>query len=295
MSAVSLGANASVTGTAGYGIDAFSLDQGNISVSLSAGDTITSGSSGILAVNEASVIASGVHSTIQVTAHGTIHSGSTPNLSGSTPGGIVAGYNPDRNGQFSNEVYGDVTVDQRCDDHRSRGYGIEAFTWGIGKVTVTTGETSSITAAGTAIGAFDHGGGDVSVTNEGSATGSVALGVVATGAGNVTILNDGELTATGTAGIIVTQNGIAARMVRPARHAYHQPGSVVGASGHYAIFVQGNTTGTAVIDNSGTIGPDDAGSVTATTYAIAESGGHVTINNSQRHQRQYLGCYRHVQ
>ena len=279
---VSLGDNASVTGTAGYGIDAFSLDKGNISVSLSDGDTITSGSSGILAVNEAIAIASGVHSTIQVTAHGTIHSGSTSNLSGATPGGIVAGYNPHEDSKFSNQVYGDVTVTSDATITAAAGYGIEAFTWGIGKVTVTTGEDSSITAAGTAIGAFDHGGGDVSVTNEGSATGSVALGVVATGAGNVTILNDGDLTATGTAGIVVTQNDTGATGNPVATGSTHitNTGSVVGASGHYAIFVQENTQGSAVIDNSGTIGPDDAGSVTATTYAIAESGGHITINNT---------------
>ncbi|QPF91352.1 VCBS domain-containing protein [Bradyrhizobium commune] len=271
-----LGDNASVTGTAGYGIDAYSLDQGNISVSLSDHDTITSGSSGILAVNEATSIASGVHSTIQVTAHGTIHSGSTSNLSGATPGGIVAGYNPGEDGKFSSKVYGDVTVTSDATITAAAGYGIEAFTWGIGKVTVSTGDTSSITAAGTAIGAFDHGGGDVSVTNEGSATGSVALGVVATGAGNVTILNDGDLTATGTAGIVVTQNDASAT---GSTHITNT-GSVVGASGHYAIFVQENTTGAATIDNSGTIGPNDAGTVGSTTYAIAESGGHVTINNT---------------
>ena len=273
---ISLAANASVTGTASYGVEAYSIDQGNISVTLFAGDTVISGSSGILAVNEASGIAGGVHSTIHVTAHGTIHSGSTSNVNGSTPGGIVAGYNPNGNSTFSSAVHGDVTVDSDATITADAGYGIEAFTWGAGTVTVTTGENSVITAAGTALGAFDHGGGDVSVTNEGSATGTVALSAVATGAGNVTILNDGELTATGAAGIVVTQNDASAT---GSTHITNT-GSVAGASGHYAIFVQENTTGAAVIDNSGTIGPDAAGSVTSTTYAIAESGGHVTINNS---------------
>ena len=39
-------------------------------------------------------------------------------------------------------------------------------------------------------------------------------------------------------------------------------------------------TGTATIDNSGTIGPADAANVTSTTYAIVETGGEITINNT---------------
>ena len=275
---VTLGANVTISGATAYGIKAFSIDAGDISVTVVKGDSITSDSSGIVAVNYATGIASGLHSTISVKANGTIHSGTTLNNDGTTPGAIIAGYKPGGTATFSSAVNGDVTVDSDATITADAGYGIEAFTWGAGKVTVTTGETSSITAAGIAIGAFDHGGGDVSVTNEGSATGSVALGAVATGAGNVTILNDGELTATGTAGIVVTQNDAGATGSTHITNT--STGSIVGASGHYAIFVQENTTGAAVIDNSGTIGPDDAGSVTSTTYAIAESGGHLTINNS---------------
>ena len=273
---VALGANVTISGATAYGIKAFSIDAGNISVTLATGDSIKSDSSGIVAVNYATAIGSDLHSTISVEAHGTIHSGSTANNDTTTPGGIIAGYKPGGDATFSGAVTGDVIVNSDATITADAGYGIEAFTWGAGNVTVSTGKTSSITAAGIAIGAFDHGGGDVSVTNEGSATGSVALGVVATGNGSVTILNDGELTATGTAGIVVTQNDASAT---GSTHITNT-GSVVGASGHYAIFVQENTTGTALIENSGTIGPDAAGSVTSTTYAIAESGGAITINNS---------------
>ncbi|MGY8683250.1 FecR domain-containing protein [Bradyrhizobium sp. UFLA05-153] len=273
---VTVGANANVTGTSGYAILAYSIDAGDIDVSLSTGDVLTSGSSGIVAVNYATAIASGLDSTITVEAHGTIHSGSTLNNDETTPGAIIAGYKPGGNSTFSSQVNGDVTVESDATITADAGIGIEAFTWGVGDVTVMTGTASSITAAGTAIGAFDHGGGDVSVTNEGDATGFVGLSAFATGGGDITIVNDGDLTGTGTVGMVVTQNSDGAT---GSTHVTNT-GSVVGADGHAAIFVQENATGSALIDNSGTIGPDDTGAVTSTTYAIVETGGHVTINNT---------------
>ena len=51
---------------------------------------------------------------------------------------------------------------------------------------------------------------------------------------------------------------------------------MTGATTAAAIVVTGNSTGTVEIDNSGTIGPSV---VTASTQAIYESGGDVTINN----------------
>ncbi|WP_426422459.1 Ig-like domain-containing protein [Bradyrhizobium genosp. A] len=273
---ITLDKNVTITGATAYGIKAYSIDAGDISVTMATGDSITSGSSGIVAVNYATAIASGVDSTISVQAHGTIHSGSTSNNDTTTPGGIIAGYKPGGNATFSNAVKGDVTVASDAAITADAGYGIEAFTWGVGKVTVTTGALSSITAAGTAIGAFDHGGGNVSVTNEGSATGAVGLSALATGAGDVTIVNDGDLAGTSRVGISVTQDDDSAT---GSTHITNT-GSVVGASGYAAISIHENATGTALIDNSGTIGPDDAGSVTATTYAIVETGGAITINNS---------------
>ena len=52
---VNIGANATISTSTGptglFGIEAFSLDTGNITVLMSAGDTVTSGSAGIVAVN----------------------------------------------------------------------------------------------------------------------------------------------------------------------------------------------------------------------------------------------------
>ncbi|WP_334534472.1 VCBS domain-containing protein [Bradyrhizobium sp. AZCC 2230] len=274
---VTLGTNASVTGTAGYGIFAYSVDQGDVSVTMAAGDSIAAGSSGIVAINYATAIASGVSSTITVKAHGTINSGATLNDNNTTPGGIIAGYNPNGGYTPSNQVYGDVTVESDAIITANGGYGIEAFNWGIGDVTVTTGVGSSITSTYAAIGAFNQGGGDVSVTNEGSATGSVGLSAVAVGTGNITVTNDGSLTGTSLAGLSVIQDATGA--TGSSHVSNTNTGTVVGASGAAAIYIQENTHGTAVIDNSGTIGPD-AASVTSTTYAIVETGGAITINNS---------------
>lgn len=272
---VTLGAGASVKGTTSYGILAYSLDQGDIRVTLATGDSITSGSSGIVAVNYAAVIAAGVDSTISVEAHGTIHSGATLNNDGTIPGAIIAGYKPGGNSGFSNTVNGDVIVTSDATIAAAGGYGIEAFTWGIGDVTVTAGAGSSITAsAGIAIGAFDHGGGDVTVTNDGSATGTVGLAALATGGGDITIVNHGHITSTSLASISVTQNETGAI---GSTHITNT-GSVVAPTGHAAIYIQENTTGSATIDNSAT-GSIGAGAVTSTTYAITETGGDVTINN----------------
>ncbi|UFW49091.1 MULTISPECIES: VCBS domain-containing protein [Bradyrhizobium] len=273
---VTLGENVTISGATSYGIRAFSVDQGDISVTLAKGDSITSGSSGIVAVNYATAIAGGLDSTISVEAHGTIHSGATLNTDGTTPGGIIAGYKPGGTGSFSNLVNGDVTVDSDAKITADAGYGIEAFTWGVGDITVTTGQNSEITAAGTAIGAFDHGGGDVSVTNDGSATGAVGLAAIANGAGDVTIVNHGDITSTSLAGISVTQNETGAT---GSTHITNS-GSIVAPTGHAAILIQENTTGSATIDNSGTIGAAVASTVTSTTYAIVETGGAITINNS---------------
>ena len=272
---VVLDAGASVTGTTSYGIFAYSIDAGDISVILANGDRITSGSSGIVAVNYATAIADGLDSTISVVAHGIIHSGSSLNNDGTTPGAIIAGYKPGGNSSFSGAVNGDVTVTSDATITADTGYGIDAFTYAAGDITVTTGAASSITATvGTAIGAFDHGGGDVSVTNDGSATGTVGISAIATGGGDITIVNHGHVTSTSLAGISVTQNETGAI---GSTHITNT-GSIVAPTGHAAIFIQENTTGSATIDNSvtGTIG---LGTVTSTTYAISETGGAVAINN----------------
>ena len=92
---VTTGANATITGSTLYGIQARSFGTGSIAVTTATGDNITSSSSGIVAVNRASAVpqvAGSTVSSVTVTAYGTISSGTTLNEFGSRPAGILASY-----------------------------------------------------------------------------------------------------------------------------------------------------------------------------------------------------------
>jgi VCBS repeat-containing protein len=155
--------------------------------------------------------------------------------------------------------------------------GIVAAQNGIGDISLTTaGDITGLAGSGIVLTDGATGAGDITATTGGAVTGAVGLDVLANGAGDITITNHGHITGMSSAGINVTQDSAGAT---GSTHITNT-GSIVGASGHAAILVQQNATGSALIDNSGTIGPDDAGTVTATTYAIVETGGHVTINNT---------------
>ncbi|MBB4372574.1 hypothetical protein GGD63_005384 [Bradyrhizobium sp. cir1] len=126
---------------------------------------------------------------------------------------------------------------------------------------------------------------NVALTLTGKLTGATnGIGVTQNGVGDVTIVNHGSITGTSLVGISVTQNDADAAGDPVATGSTHitnsASGSIVGAAGHAAIFIQENATGSATIDNFGTIGPAAASNVTATTYAIVETGGAITINNS---------------
>jgi hypothetical protein len=265
--------DATITGTSIYGILAFSNGIGSIGVSTASDDTITSGSSGIVAVNEATSISRLAHSTISVIANGTIHSGASNTTNDATPAGIGAGYFPGATGNTSDDVAGNVIVQSSAAITADAGYGIHAYNDGIGNVTVTTYAASSIHATGTAIGAFANDGGNVSVTNHGTATGAIGLSAFANLAGNITIINDGHITGTTYVGISVGQD------VAGSTGSTHitNTGTVLGAGNYAAIAIFEDATGTATIDNSGTIG---SSVVSSSTLAIFEGGGDVTINNA---------------
>jgi hypothetical protein len=267
--------HAAITGTSIYGIQAFSDGTGGISVTTSSKDVVDSGSSGIVAVNEATSISGDASSTISVTANGTIHSGTNLNNNGSTPAGIDTGYFPAATASPDGDVAGNVIVHSNAVIIADAGYGIDAYNYGTGDVTVTTSASSSITAAGTAIGAFANDGGNVSVTNDGVATGATGLSAFANHAGNITIVNDGSLTGTSFAGIHVTQDDPGAT---GSTHITNDgTGTLLGSASSAAISVAENATGTFTLDNAGTIGP---ASIMSSTEAIFESGGDFGINNT---------------
>ena len=170
---VNVGTDASIstsTGSSGlFGIDAFSTDIGNITVTMSTGDSVTSGSAGIVAVNWAAALPTS--SAITVTAEGTINSGA--NLQdGNPPAGILAGYNPDNSDASDPSVAGSVSVTSDATITAVAGFGIWAFTFGTGNITVSTSAQSVITSGSAEIVAVnlattDPASSAIAVTTEG--------------------------------------------------------------------------------------------------------------------------------
>ena len=119
-----------------FGVEAFSTDTGNITVTMSTGDNVTSGSDGIAALNGATTIPAADSSVISVTADGTIDSGSTFVSNGLPPAGIAAGYAPNGSSTVDLNVTGTVTVNSYANITAAAGWGIDAFNFGNGNVTV---------------------------------------------------------------------------------------------------------------------------------------------------------------
>ncbi|MGY4232360.1 VCBS repeat-containing protein [Bradyrhizobium sp. USDA 4449] len=155
--------------------------------------------------------------------------------------------------------------------------GIAVTQNGIGTISlITVGDVTGTAGEGITLRDGATGAGDIAATIGGTASGAVGLDVLANRDGDVTITNHGHIIGTGSYGISVVQDGDEAT---GSTHITNT-GSVAGAGDVAAISIHESATGTATIDNSGTIGRDDAGSVTATAYAIVETGGAVAINNS---------------
>ena len=131
-----------------YAIAAENTGNGNVTVTTAAtgDDVFTSGGSGIIAYNAATSLASGTE--VSVTAYGTINSGGADNGDNTAPAGILAGYrgsapssiNPTPPAPNLN-VTGTVVVTNYANitaaaDSSGIGYGINAYNWGNGDVTI---------------------------------------------------------------------------------------------------------------------------------------------------------------
>ena len=92
-----------------------------------------------LAYNEASAISASANSTITVNNNSAISSGSTLNNGLGTPGGIEAGYigSTTGTGTANLNVTGTVLVNNSANITAAAGFGIEAFNYGNGNVTVS--------------------------------------------------------------------------------------------------------------------------------------------------------------
>jgi hypothetical protein len=245
-------ANTAITAPGRYGILAANYGPGNISISTNAGDTISSGSSGIDASDNATAAPAG--STISVTALGTIDSGFMPSGNG-LPGGIQAGYNGG-SGTVNSNVLGNVVVDSSANINTAFGYGIELYNDGLGNLTATLESSSAITAPKVGVNAYTPGGGNVSVTNHGTITVATGVGISA-GTGN------GVANSVG--GLITINNTDAV--------------TALGSTTSPVIQINNGSTQVAVFTNSGTI-TSQLFSTSGLNQAIAAYNGSLTLNNS---------------
>ena len=206
-----LGVQGTSINAARFGIYAGNYLSGNTTVTMSAGNSIVSGSTGIFAQNYATAIFGSAHSSITVTANGTITSGQNSAVNGGSAG-ILAGYNGAINGPFVPDlaVTGTVLVNNNANITAAAGLGIDAYNYGNGNVTVND-TAQTVSGAQTGIGAYQYSGGtgDVAVTVAAGAnvTGATGISVVVTGSGTVDIANYGTVKGTSTQGVYVYMSG----------------------------------------------------------------------------------------
>ncbi|WP_433996197.1 FecR domain-containing protein [Bradyrhizobium japonicum] len=207
---ITIDAGGIITGSAIYGIRVRSYGSGSEAVTTEAGSVITSGSSGIVAVNRATSLGAASGSTITINAYGTINSGSSQNQSGNAPAGIQAGYNGAATGSNANTgVNGSVVVNNHANITAAAGYGIHAYNYGNGDVTVNDAAGTMIVGAeeGIRAQALGGGAGDVSVTlgAGASVTGTTSYGILAYSidAGDISVtLANGDSIISGSSGIV---------------------------------------------------------------------------------------------
>ena len=303
---VTSGQGTTIDATAQYGIDAFTYFTGDVSVSTSAGDSITSGGTGILAYNEATAISVLADSTITVNANGTINSGPTLDTGGQTPGGIKVGYSGGTTTAANLNVTGDVIINNNANITAAAGWGINAFNYGNGDVTVSDSALTTVSGP-TGIAGYQQSGGtgDVDITLAAGAsagtgavvTGTASYGIQAysTGTGNVSVTtgaNDivnsrssGILATNGATTIPETGGAITSTITVTAYGAINSGSTLEGGSfspaGISVAYKGASSTNTPNLSVFGDITIDDYANITASAgYGIKAfdyGQGNITI------------------
>ena len=168
-----------------FGIDAQTNGTGRVTVTTAAGDIITSGSYGIQAINLATSIPVAAASSVSVTAFGTIHAGFHLSPGAGQNQGVSAGYWPN-NGTSDTAVNGTVSIDNFANVTSDNGWGVNAYNWGNGSVTLTD-------EAGTFVSGMQYGLNGFSGSTGAGSSGSVTINVLA----NATITAGAAINAAG--------------------------------------------------------------------------------------------------
>jgi hypothetical protein len=273
-------ADTTIAANDGYGIEAFSAGSGKISISTDATDIINSGASGLNAVNQATAILATLNSKVSATAGGTINSGTHLNNSGSQPQGISAGYFSN-NGTSDVNVNGTVSVDNFANVTAAAGWGIDAYDWGNGNVTLTDEAGTKVSGAQFGIGAYSLStgtGSSGSVTviignnatiSSGSLYGLVGIQTSESNAGNISIatstgdtINSGGIgiQANNQANLVPSTGQISITSVGTINSGYDinqgggQPGGIwAGYNPSNQGRVNSSVAGNVIVDNSAVI------------------------------------------
>jgi hypothetical protein len=238
-----------ITSAVQFGIRAQTSGSGSLSVVTDAGTTINSGGAGISLVNYDTAI-SGAASTIIVMANGTINSGTTLNPNGSQPQGIAAGYYGAPSGgsaAANTSVNGTVVVNNNANITAAAGYGIDAYNYGNGDVTVNDGAGTLVTGPQYGIAAYG-----LSQSADGSTRGT---GNVAVTVGSSATVTATTAFASGTYGVLAYSNEV---------------GNVAVTTSQGATI---NSAGTGIDANNGSMSiPSSGAMITVTNNAAINSG-----------------------
>ncbi|WP_354063685.1 VCBS domain-containing protein [Bradyrhizobium sp. RT6a] len=298
---ITINAGGVITGSSIYGIRSRSYGAGDQTVTTKVGSVVTSGSSGIVAVNRSNVLGAASASTITVNAYGTINSGSSLNLGGNPPGGIEAGYTGATNGTNANTaVNGTVVVNNHANITALAGHGINAYNYGNGDVTVisfagTTISVSGSESVGINAAALSGGIGDVTVVLGQNVTisGATSYGIRAYSidAGDISVtMANGDSITSGSTGIVAVNYatavaaGIGSTISVEAHGTIHSgstsnndgtiPGGIIagykpGGTGVFSSAVKGDVT----VTSDATIIADAGYGIEAFTWAA----GNITV------------------
>jgi hypothetical protein len=260
-----------------YGIGAFNYGPGDIVITTSPGSVVQSGGSGVDANNQDISIAAGADSIIAITTAGSITSGTMLNPSGSQPGGIQVGYLGGTSGGTANtNVNGTVIVNNTANISAAGGWGIDAYNYGNGNVTVDDGGGTTVSGAQYGIAGYAESGGTGSVSiNVGAnanLTGSSTNGILAfsTDAGNISVItNTNDVITSGSAGI----------------NAVNEAAAIAAAVGSSITVTAYGTinSGTVLTGTSSPPGGITAGylggSTIPTVFPLTALNGDVVVNN----------------
>jgi hypothetical protein len=288
-------ANTSINAPDEFGIQGSAYGSGNVTVSSVASDIINSGSSGLAGVNLASSIAAGL-STVSVTARGTINSGFHLTPSGSQPQGVSSGYFPGNAGNSNINVNGTVILDNFADVTAAAGWGLDAYNYGNGSVTLTDEANTTVSGAQFGIGAYSNSSGTgssgsvtVNVGNNatissGSLYGLVGIQANSSNAGNISVTTTtGDIVNSGGFGIqannqtskATSASQISITTAGTINSGYDinqgggQPGGIwAGYNPSNAGTVNSNVVGSVIVDSSAVINAPEGAGVGLYNYGI---------------------------